>query len=78
MPMNPAAPESVPPITKPIAVSALRRTIRSTASTTATPAMIVYWRVRYAFAPSCTAAEISCIRSLPGERASSLCVTRPP
>ena len=46
MPMNPAAPESAPPITKPIAVSTFRRTISSTASTTATPAMIVYWRVR--------------------------------
>ena len=44
--MNPAAPENAPPITKPIAVSTFRRTISSTASTTATPAMIVYWRVR--------------------------------
>ena len=39
--------------------------------TTATPAMIVYWRFRYAFAPSCTAAEMGCISSLPGESDSS-------
>ena len=38
------------------------------ARTTATIPMIVYWRFRYAAAPSCTAAEISCIRSLPGDR----------
>ena len=44
----------------------------------ATPAMIVYWRVRYAFAPSWTAPEISRIRSLPGERASSRWVITAP
>src|SRR5215218_5228028 len=37
------------------------------ASTTATPAMIVYWRRRYALAPSWTAVEMSCISWLPGE-----------
>src|SRR5215217_3140310 len=41
------------------------------ASTTATPPMIVYWRRRYAVAPSCTAREMRCISSFPGERASS-------
>jgi hypothetical protein len=33
--------------------------------TTATPAIVTYWRRRYAAAPSCTARAISCIRSLP-------------
>jgi hypothetical protein len=54
----------------PIAVSTFRSTIKRIASTIATPAMIVYCRVRYAFAPSCTAPEISCMRSLPGDFAS--------
>ena len=31
----------------------------------ATAAIVVYCRRRYAAAPSCTAREISCIRSLP-------------
>jgi hypothetical protein len=52
IPMKPAAPEKVPPIRKPMATSrpfaseassAIASTI---ASTTATPAMIVYWRRR--------------------------------
>ena len=46
MPMNPAAPESVPPITKPIAVSTFCSGISRIATTTPTPAMIVYWRFR--------------------------------
>ncbi len=52
MPMKPAAPEKMPPIRKPIAIrmpsaSEASRAIASTiASTTATPAMIVYWRRR--------------------------------
>ena len=52
MPMKPAAPEKVPPIRKPMATrmpsaSEASRAIASTiASTTATPAMIVYWRRR--------------------------------
>ena len=46
MPMNPAAPENAPPITNPIAVSTSRRIASRIASTIATPAMIVYWRVR--------------------------------
>jgi hypothetical protein len=33
--------------------------------------MVVYWRLRYARAPSWTAAEIARIRSLPGDRARS-------
>ena len=39
--------------------------------TTPTPAIVVYWRFRYARAPSWTAAEIERMRSLPGESASS-------
>ena len=41
-------------------------------TTTPTPAIVVYWRFRYAEAPSWTAAEIERIRSLPGDRASSV------
>ena len=37
------------------------------AITTATIPMIVYWRLRYAAAPSWTAWEIACICSLPGD-----------
>src|SRR5688572_6132750 len=77
MPMKPALPEKVPPIRKPTATrrplaSEASRAIASTlASTTATPAMIVYWRRRYAVAPSCTAVEMACISALPGESDSS-------
>ena len=52
MPMNPAAPEKVPPIRKPMAIRmpsdpwASRATASTIASTTATPPMIVYWRRR--------------------------------
>src|ERR1700760_578074 len=47
-------------------------------TTTPTAAIVVYWRVRYADAPSWTAAEIERMRSLPGERASSWrAVTKP-
>src|ERR1044072_2307118 len=43
----------------------------ATNSTTPTTAIVEYWRLRYARAPSCTAAEIETIFSLPGESASS-------
>ena len=52
MPMKPAAPENVPPIAKPMAVRMSIATASTTNSTTATAAMIVYWRRRYAIAPS--------------------------
>jgi hypothetical protein len=52
MPMNPAAPERIPPITNPIAVSTFCRGISRIATITPTPAMIMYWRLRYALAPS--------------------------
>ena len=77
MPMKPAAPEKVPPMRKPMATrmpsasEASSSTASTIASTTATPAMIVYWRFRYAVAPTCTACEMRCISALPGESASS-------
>ena len=46
MPMNPAAPESAPPITNPIPVVTSWRMAIRIASGTATTAMIVYWRLR--------------------------------
>ena len=52
IPMKPAAPEKVPPIRKPMAIrmpslsEASSATARMTASTAATTAMIVYWRLR--------------------------------
>jgi hypothetical protein len=39
--------------------------------TTATTAIVEYWRRRYAEAPSCTAFAIACIRSVPAGRPSS-------
>ncbi len=44
--MNPAAPESTPPITKPIPVLTSWRIVIRIASGTATTAMIRYWRLR--------------------------------
>ena len=81
MPMKPAAPEKVPPISE-----ADRRSVRSVerdastiASTTATPRDD---RVLAAsgrrVAPSCTAAEMRCISSLPGDLASSQRVVSTP
>ncbi len=46
MPMNPAAPEKAPPITKPIAVRKSSAMARTIARTTATMPMIWYWRTR--------------------------------
>ena len=40
--MKPAAPEKMPPITNPIAVSTFCSGIRRIATTTPTPAMIMY------------------------------------
>ena len=48
------------------------------AITTATIPMIEYWRLRYAAAPSCTAWEIACICSLPGDWDSSQRVVAAP
>ena len=46
MPMKPAAADSRPPIAKPIATSMFCSGISAMNSTTPTPAMTVYWRVR--------------------------------
>jgi len=84
IPMNPAAADATAPMRNPIAAFQPSR-LESTAcpsraittnSTTATPAMIVYCRRRYAWAPSWMAAAIDRIRSLPaGFR--STCTIRP-
>ena len=52
--------------------------IRTMNRITPTPAIVVYWRFRYARAPSCTAAEIVRIASLPGDSASSAREVRTP
>ncbi len=56
---------------KPIATRMFCSGISRMKTTTPTAAMVVYWRFRYAEAPSWTAAEIERMRSLPGDRASS-------
>ena len=71
MPMKPAAPDAMPPIRKPIATSMSWRKIRATKRTRPTRPITVYWRRRYAEAPSWIAADRLCIVALPGERASS-------
>ena len=79
MPMKPAAPERMPPMTKPMPVVRLLVTSQiAMASGTATMAMIEYWVRRYASAPSWTAPEISCMRSLPGDSASRRWVATTP
>ena len=78
IPMKPAAADSAPPSAKPTATSMLCSGIRTTNRTAPTMPIVVYWRRRYAEAPSCTAFEISTMRSLPGERANSdLAVSAP-
>ena len=71
MPMKPAAADSTPPSAKPTATSIVCSGISTTNRTTPTMPIVVYWRRRYAEAPSWTAFEISTMRSLPGESASS-------
>ena len=56
---------------KPIATRMFWIGISTMNRITPTPAITVYWRFRYARAPSCTAAEIVRIVSLPGDSASS-------
>ena len=46
MPMKPQAPDSTAPMTKPTAVVKSRKMPISTASTTPTRAMVLYWRAR--------------------------------
>ena len=71
MPANPAAPDSTAPTTKPTVETRPNVSARMIATTTPTIAIAVYWRVRYAFAPSWMAAAMSCIRSSPAGCASS-------
>ncbi len=68
----------MPPIAKPIATRMFWIGIRTMNRTTPTPAIVVYWRFRYARAPSCTAAEIARIVSLPGDSARSAREVRMP
>ena len=46
MPMKPAAPESMAPIRKPIATVHDSSSPRPMNTTTPTPAMVMYWRLR--------------------------------
>src|SRR5436305_14590020 len=55
---------------KPTATRMFCSGIRTMKTMTPTPAIVVYWRFRYALAPSCTAAEIARMRSFPGDSAS--------
>ncbi len=71
MPMKPAAADAIPPMAKPIATSMSCRKISAMNSTTPTIPIVVYWRRRYACAPSWMARERRCMTSLPGESASS-------
>ena len=71
MPMKPAAADRMPPSAKPIATSIDCSGISTTNRTTPTIAIVVYWRRRYAEAPSWMALEISTIFSLPPDSASS-------
>ena len=61
MPMKPATPESTAPIRKPIAAAQPMSNQAMTKTMAPTIAMVRYWRLRYADAPSRIAAAISCI-----------------
>ncbi len=66
MPMNPAAPESTAPSTKPTgACQFWKKAAITIVTATPTMAMVWYCRFRYASAPSRIAAAISCILALP-------------
>jgi hypothetical protein len=67
MPMKPAAADRTAPMRNPMATFQPPRSgiSRSTASTTATIAIVRYWRLRYAAAPSWIARAISRMASLP-------------
>ena len=78
MPTKPAEADRPAPTAKPIATRMFWSGISRMNTTTPTAAMIVYCRVRYAEAPSWTAAEIARMRSLPGDSASrERAVTKP-
>ncbi len=84
MPMKPVTDDSTAPITNPIAdldaevVGKGAGDRDGDVTTTATTAMVVYWRFRYAAAPSWIAAAISRMRSLPCGCFSTHCVSRRP
>ena len=78
MPMKPAAADSRPPIAKPIATRMFCSGISAMNRTTPTMPIVVYWRRRYACAPSWMAADRPRIVSLPGDSASSDCVVSTP
>ena len=69
MPMNPALPERIAPIRKPIAASRPSggAIVIRTARMTATMPTVVYCRRRKAMAPSWIAAAISRMRSFPAD-----------
>ena len=71
MPMKPAEAEATPPMAKPIATDQSWTKKRTTKRTTPTMPIVVYWRRRYADAPSWMAADRPCMVSLPGDSASS-------
>ena len=78
MPMKPADADASPPMRKPIATSMFCSGISAMNRTTPTIAIVVYWRRRYADAPSWIAADRPRMTSLPGDRArSARLVTRP-
>jgi hypothetical protein len=69
--MKPAAPDAMPPIRKPIATSMSWRKISATNRTAPTMAIVLYWRRRYAEAPSWIASDRFCMVWFPGDKASS-------
>jgi hypothetical protein len=58
-------PDRIAPSAKPPAVRQLSATPMMTKRITPTRPMVMYWRLRYAFAPAWMAWAISCIRALP-------------
>jgi hypothetical protein len=70
MPMKPAEAEARPPMAKPMATSMFWSGISATNSTTPTIPITVYWRFRYAEAPSWMARDRPRMVSLPGDSAS--------
>src|SRR5437899_6018975 len=65
MPMKPAAREQKAPITNPIAVEWSLKMKSKIKMITAITQIVLTCRFKYALAPSCTAADISRIRSFP-------------
>ena len=68
----------MPPIAKPIATDTFWMKISAMHRITPTIAIVVYWRFRYARAPSWTAPEMRTMSALPGDSASRERVVRTP